>query len=492
MLTGVSFEAILAIVSGLLLLSILASRLSSRTGVPALLLFLAIGMLAGSDGPGQIAFDNPQLTQSVGVIALVLILFSGGLDTDWGRVRPVLAPSLTLANVGVLVCAGLVGGFAAWVLGFGILEGMLLGAIISSTDAAAVFSVMRSRDVRLKDDLEPVIEFESGSNDPIAVFLTIGLISLITTPGSSILSLIPQFVLQMGIGAVTGIGMGRMMAFVVNRLRLQEGIYPVATLALVLLTYGGTSLIGGNGFLAVYLAGLTLGNRDFLHKRSLMRFHDGMAWLMQIAMFLTLGLQVYPSRLPPVAIDGLMLSAFLIFVARPVSVFVALAPFRFSTAAKLMISWTGLRGAVPIVMATYPLLAGIDRADAIFHLVFFVVLTSVLLQGTTIPMIAKWLKLQDSRGHLFHYPQEFVPSVTMRSQLIELRVAKGSTAEGSALMELGLPRGALVVAVTREGEGLIPEGSMVFEAEDRVLVLGDREVLEGLPKLFASGGGAAA
>lgn len=479
-----TIEVILAITAGLLVLSILASKASYWTGVPALLLFLTIGMLVGSDGPGNITFDNPNLTQSVGVVALTFILFSGGLDSDWSRIRSILRPGLSLANLGVLLSASLVGGFSILVLGFTPIEGLLLGAIVSSTDAAAVFSVMRSRDVQLRGDLEPLVEFESGSNDPVAVFLTIGLTGMLVSQ-ASIGQLALGFVVQMALGAALGYGFGRLMVIVVNWVRLnQEGLYPALTIALMLLTYSGTALLGGNGFLAIYIAGIVMGNRDFVHKRSILRFHDGLAWLMQIAMFLTLGLQVFPSRLLPIAGAGLLISAFLIFVARPISVFISLAFTRFSISDKLLVSWMGLRGAVPIVLATYPLLAGVPQADTIFHLVFFIVLTSVMLQGTSIPQVANWLGLQDHQQRSYHYPQEFVPTVGTGSQLIELTVTPQAQAVGRALMELGLPRNALVVSVTRNNDGLIPSGGTIFEAGDQVVVLADQESLELVPRLF--------
>ena len=322
-------ETLLLVAAVLLVLSVLASKASGRLGVPALVLFLIIGMLAGSDGPGGIEFDNPWVAQLLGVIALALILFAGGLDTEWSAVRPVLAPGLALSSLAVLVSALLMGGFAALVLGFPLLEGMLLGGIVASTDAAAVFAVLRSRGASLKGRLKPLIELESGSNDPMAVFLTLGLIRLLTLPEASAAELIPSFVIQMALGAGLGLAAGRALLVLVNRARLEhEGLYPVLTVAWVLLVYGATAVLGGNGFLACYIAGLVVGNRDFVHKKSLLRFHDGLAWLMQIAMFLTLGLLVFPSRLVGVAGAGLVTAAFLMLVARPVSVFLTLLPFR--------------------------------------------------------------------------------------------------------------------------------------------------------------------
>lgn len=476
----------------LMLISVIASKASSRTGIPALLLFLAIGMLAGSEGPGRIYMDDPGLVQFIGVVALALILFSGGLDTNWGAIRPVLRAGVSLANLGVLVSALVMGSVAVLALGFSPLEGLLLGAIVSSTDAAAVFAVLRARDVNLKGDLEPLIEFESGSNDPIAVFLTVGITGLLARPDeTTLLGLVPAFLWQMLLGAAAGYGGGRAMTWLVNKLRIgQEGLYPVLTLALVLLTYSLTANLGGNGFLAVYIAGIVMNGQNFVHKRSLMRFHDGMAWLMQIAMFVTLGLQVYPSELIPVIDEGLLLSAALIFVARPLSVFVSLAFTRMSVREKLLVAWVGLRGAVPIVLATFPQLAGVPLADTIFNMVFFIVITSVLLQGTSIPLVARWLGLRDAKHAEFHFPHEFTPQVTARSQLMELRVTPGSPAAGRSIMELGLPMGALVVSITRGEEALVPSGATVLEIGDKVLLLGDREVLAVVRTLLRQGEGA--
>jgi cell volume regulation protein A len=320
-------ENILISASILLLVSVLASKISDRFGVPALLLFLILGMLAGSDGPGGIYFDDPVLAQFIGVIALVLILFSGGLDTEWKLVRPVLKEGLLLSTFGVFITAIVTGVFASKLLGFTLVEGLLFGAIVSSTDAAAVFSVLRSKGIGLKGQLKPLLELESGSNDPMAIFLTIGLIEIITQPDSAPASLIGLFLRQMLIGAALGYGMGRLMLFFINRLKLgYEGLYTVLTLALMFLAFGVTAVAGGSGFLAVYIAGIVLGNHDFVHKRSILRFHDGLAWLMQIAMFLTLGLLVFPSRLVPIALEGLLLACILMFVARPSSVFISLLP----------------------------------------------------------------------------------------------------------------------------------------------------------------------
>ncbi|MDW8327836.1 MAG: potassium/proton antiporter [Anaerolineales bacterium] len=467
-------EVVLLIASVLALVSILASKVSRLLGVPALLLFIVIGMVAGSDGPGGIYFDDARLAQALGVTALALILFSGGLDTQWAPVRPVWRSGLSLATLGVVVTALLVGAFADLAFGFSWLEGLLLGAIVSSTDAAAVFSVLRSRSVRLSGSLEPLLEFESGSNDPMAVFLTLGMIQLLLNPAQSLLSLIPFFIQQMGLGALLGLAAGRLSVIVLNRIKLEaQGLYPVLSLTLALLTYGLTASLGGNGFLAVYLAGLILGNSDFIHKRSLTHFHDGLAWLMQIVMFLTLGLLVFPSRLPAVIGPGLGLAAFLILVARPASVVLALALSKLDWREKTMVAWVGLRGAAPIILATFPLLAGIPKSELIFNLVFFIVLVSVLLQGTTIPLVAGWLGVGKPAVQPAGAPLELTSVAGPESRLVELTVAPGTAAVNRQIVELGLPPGALIVMVCKGEQNIIPTGALVLEAGDRVMMLAD-------------------
>ncbi len=389
-----SIDLIFIIFSTLIILSILTIKLSNRFGIPSLVLFLAIGMLAGSDGLGVLTFDNPSLVRSLGITSLILILFSGGLDTEWSAVRPIVWQGLSLSTIGVLVTALLMGVFVAWVQGFSFLEGLLLGAIVSSTDAAAVFMVLRARKTKIPRRLIQLLEFESGSNDPMAVVLTIALIRLLTEPSTSFMELVVFFVMQMGVGMVLGIGMGEIMRRAFNALDLElEGIYPVLSLALALLTYGLTDYLEGSGFLAVYLAGLVMARKPFTHQQSVLRFHDGLAWLMQVTMFLTLGLQVFPARLVPIAGAGILISLFLIFIARPASVHAALALSPMSFREQTLVAWAGLRGAVPIILATFPIVAGIEKADMIFHLVFFIALTSVVMQGTAIPLLTRMLKI---------------------------------------------------------------------------------------------------
>src|SRR5690606_36565955 len=322
-------ENILLLCSVLLILSIIASKASYRLGVPALLMFLGLGMLAGSEGVGKIHFDDPRLSQFLGMIALNFILFSGGLDTKWESIRPVLREGIVLSSLGVLLTAVALGLFAHFALDFSWIEAMLIGSIVSSTDAAAVFSILRSKSVALKGNLRPLLEFERGSNDPMAYFLTISLLTIYAEEDQSLLYLIPFFFKQMIIGGAVGLAMGKLMVTVVNRINLDvDGLYPVLLTAMVMLTFSLVTLFGGNGFLAIYICGLILGNSGFLHKKSLMQFYDGVAWLMQIVMFITLGLLVFPSQILPVMGTGLLLSLFLMFVARPAGVFLSLLFFR--------------------------------------------------------------------------------------------------------------------------------------------------------------------
>ncbi len=483
-----SVEPLIFIAATLLSVSIIASRISARLGVPALLLFLVIGMIAGSEGPGGIQFDDPNTARSIGVVALALILFAGGLDTDWRSVRPVLAPALALATVGVVVTALLMGWFVSMVTSFSLIEALLLGSIVSSTDAAAVFAVLRSRNVSLRGNLKPLLELESGSNDPMAVFLTVGIVGLIGSPDTSLTGLIPLFAEQMLIGGAIGYVAGRLMVFVVNHLRLEyEGLYPVLTLALVLLSYSGATIIGGSGFLAVYIAGIVMGNTHFIHKRSLMRFHDGLAWLMQITMFLTLGMLVFPSRLLPVVGIGLIVSAFLMIVARPASVFLTLALNRsLNIREKTFVSWVGLRGAVPIILATFPLLAGVSQADMIFNLVFFIVLTSALFQGSSIPKFAKLVGVDAPLRPEVDASYDMGEEECILCRLAEIRVPESAEIVGKQIVEAGLPERVDIVLINRNRQIITPSGATVIQPGDVLLVLADDDSLRQLSEELLS------
>jgi cell volume regulation protein A len=469
----------------LLILSVLANKATGRLGVPALLVFLLMGMLTGSEGIGGIDFDNPFYASGLGIVSLSLILFSGGLDTRWSEIRPIVKPGIALVTLGIFITCVLTGWFAMLVLGLNWKEGALLGAIVSSTDATAVFTVLRAKNVHLKAGLKPILELESGSNDPIAVLLTLGLIQLITQPSISSASLIPNFFQQVIIGGAVGYFAGKGIASLLNQVKLEfEGLYPVLSVALVLMTFGSTQWLGGSGFLAIYLTGLTLGTKNFIHKKSLTLFHDGISWLSTILMFLTLGLLVFPSRLVAVIPQGLLLSAFLILVARPIAVFISLYGSQFGIREKALISWVGLRGSAPIILATFPLLAGIEKADLIFNVVFFIVLTSVLIQGTSIPLVARALRVDAPARPKFRYPIEYVPSGNMKSDLVEVEVPIASPAIGKSILELHLPKEVLVVLIQRNGNIIVPKGSTRIESEDSMLVLADPENLVATRKIL--------
>jgi len=473
-----SVETVLLIAASLFLVSILASKASTRLGVPSLLLFVAIGMLAGSDGPGGIYFDFPWVTQLVGVTALALILFTAGFETRLKDVRPVVAPAISLATIGVVVSTALVGLFMAWVWKLPPLHGLLVGGIISSTDAAAVISLLRSKSLSLRSGLQEVIEFESGSNDPMAVLLTVVLLHLVTHESAGGWQITWLLARQVVVGLAAGFALGHLGTKAINRIRLDsEGLYPVLSVTIALLSYSIASSLGGSGFLSVYVAGMVIGNRNLIHRNSVRVFNDGIAWLMQITMFLVLGLQVFPSHLPSVAVPGLLIAAFLMFVARPLSVFVALPTRRFSWRERLFISWAGLRGAVPVVLATFPLLAGMKEAGTIFNVVFFVALTSLLIQGTTLPAAARFLHASSILAARPSFPIQFNPTEFTDEELVELTVRAGAPADGKRIMDLGLPARTLVVLVGRSNRFVAPEGGTLLRHGDIASVLTTREHL---------------
>ena len=461
-------------VSILLLLSIAASKASDRLGVPALLLFLLIGMLAGSEGPGGIYFADPWLAQWLGITALIFILFDGGLQTKWKDIQPILWRGFVLSTLGVIITAAIVGSIAVYLLDLPISEAMLLGAIVSATDAAAVFMVLRSSNVSLKGNLKPLLELESGSNDPMAIFLTISLISYISGELTSAASIIPSFAQEMALGAVIGYLSGKAISRITNRIKLEsEGLYPVLTISLVLLTYGLTCLLEGNGFLAVYLAGITLGNTEFIHKRMLLRIHDSAGWLMQIVMFLALGLLVFPNRLIPIATDGLLISLVLMFLARPVSVFVCMIGSSLSFKEKILVSWVGLKGAAPIILATFPLISGLFQGDRIFNFVFFIVLTSALVQGSTISSLARWLGLDAPQRNESEFKVHCPAGVGFIEKIIELPVIDGAPAIGKRIIDLGLSQDIIIAMIKKGDDFIVPSGSTIIETGDVVFALSE-------------------
>lgn len=468
----ITIENILLIGSILLLVSVILAKRAFKFGVPTLLLFLFIGMLAGSEGIGGIHFDNPKIAQFIGIVSFNFIMFSGGLDTDWNKMKPILREGISLSTFGVLFTALSLGLFVWWVSDLSFYESMLLGSIVSSTDAAAVFSILRSKKLALKDNLRPTLEFESGSNDPMAYVLTISFLSLVIHQDQGIASIIPVFLQQMILGGIAGFIFGKISTFFINKINLDfEGLYPILVIALMFATFSATNFIGGNGFLAIYICAVYLGNQNLIQKVTILKMFDGMAWLMQIILFLTLGLLVFPSQIMAVAGIGLLTSCALIFLARPIGVFLCLLPFKMDIRRRIYISWVGLRGAVPIVFATYPLLAGIDKANMIFNIVFFISVTSVLLQGTTLSLVAKWLGValpDDEKTSIGNDPYTLnLPKSAMKEIVIPI----GSFSVDKRIVDIGFPESAFIVMIKREEQFVRPSGATVIKANDVLVVL---------------------
>lgn len=484
-----TLDVVLTIGPWLLLVGVLLTKLSRRLNVPALIFFVIVGMLAGSEGLGGIAFENYRLTQDVGLVALALILFAGGLETSPRAFSLGIRPAASLATLGVLVTALVLGAFAAWWLGWSLLEGLLLGSIVGSTDAAAVFLVLRSQSTKLARPLESTLEVESGVNDPMAVFMTIALTeALMTAQGLSAGDIVLRLGYQAGSGTAIGIGIGLAGAWAINRVRLESsGLYPVMTMALGLGTYSFADAVGSSGFVAVYLAGLTLGQRLTVSQRLVLDFHDGLAWLMQIVMFVALGLLSFPSRLLAVADDGLMLSAVLMVVARPVAVLVSLPFSRFNLRERLLLSWVGLRGAVPIILATFPVLAGLPNGLLFFDLIFFVVVTSVLLQGTTISWAARLLGLHSQRRpeprHRLH-----ISSIEQTDRrIMDYYLDHQSGAVGRFIKDLPFPQETFVAMIVRGGHVIAPKGQTRLETGDHLFVLCRKRDQAEISRLFDTG-----
>lgn len=487
----ISPENILLVGAILLFLSVLVGKTGAKFGVPALLLFLGVGMLAGSDGFG-IYFDSPQIAQFIGTVALCIILFSGGMDTHYREIKPILAPGVTLATLGVLMTTIITGLFIYSLsdllpgnFQLGLLESMLLAAVMSPTDSASVFSILRSKGISLKERLRPTLELESGSNDPMAYMLTILLIQVIEIGVIDWPHSIVLLFMQLSIGAAAGFALGYAIVWIINRINVpNESLYPVLLFSCVFFVFAFTNLLQGNGYLAVYIAGLVVGNRKLVHKRSLTTFFDGFTWLFQIVMFLTLGLLVNPSELPAVAGVGLLVAIFMIVVSRPISVFTCLLPFRrFTTRARVYISWVGLRGAVPIIFATYPLMsAEIPNARMIFNIVFFVTIVSLLVQGTTVSAMARWLGLvgKSEEKEIFNValPDE------IKSAMSEIELTDEALSGGNKLMNLSLPDNTLVVMVKRREQYFVPKGHTHLQSGDRLLVISDND--EELRKSYES------
>lgn len=473
---NLTIENILLVGSLLLFVSIIVGKTSFRFGVPVLLLFLTIGMLVGSDGIGNIYFDDPKLAQFIGVVSLNFILFSGGLDTNWSAVKPILKEGIVLSTLGVLITAMTLGGFVYWITDFTIYESMLLGSIVSSTDAAAVFSILRSKSLALKKNLRPTLELESGSNDPMAYVLTIAFLTLVVNQDQSLASIVPLFLQQMILGGVAGFVFGKLSKYIINYIKLDfEGLYPVLVIALMFITFSATDFLGGNGFLAIYICAVYLGNQDLIHKKAIIKFYDGFAWLMQIVLFLTLGLLVFPSQIVPYMGIGLLISLFLIVIARPLSVMISLMFFKMKMRRRIYISWVGLRGAAPIVFATYPLLAGIEKASMIFNIVFFISVTSILIQGTTLTIVAKWLNLALPETLKKVTEIDRLTLNLPKSSIKKFKIEPEYFAIGKRIVDLHIPTSTFIVMIKRDGKYIRPGGSTIIEVNDTVTILADKE-----------------
>lgn len=481
-------ENILLIGSILLFISIILGKPTYRLGIPTLVLFLLIGMLAGSEGVGGINFDDPEIAQFIGIVSLNFILFSGGLDTNWKAIKPVLWKGISLSTLGVLITTLTLGTFVYLVTDFTIYEGLLLGAIVSSTDAAAVFSILKGRQIGLKNNLRPLLELESGSNDPMAYFLTIAFTGLVINQDASILSIFPMFIKQILIGLVMGLVSGKLGKLFINKIQLDtEGLYPVFVIAIMFFTFSATDAIGGNGFLAIYVSAVLLGNSDLINKRNILKAFDGFAWLMQIILFLTLGLLVFPSQVVPFMGIGLIISLVLIFVARPLSVFISLLFFKMKNRSRWFISWVGLRGAVPIVFATYPLIAGVEKSQTIFNIVFFISLTSVIIQGTTLSHVAKWLGVSTSKTETQNSPAELLLSEGVMSEFLEIKLSHQSGVIGKKIVDLNLPTSVIIAMIKRDNKFLTPNGATVIEENDKLVLLSnDKESIQQVSHLLVT------
>lgn len=472
-------ENILLIGSVLIFTSILISKTGYRFGIPTLLLFLLVGMLFGSDGLG-LQFNSAEDAQFIGMMALSIILFTGGMETKFTDIKPVLKEGIVLSTVGVLLTTLLTGLFIFYISGWNstnieltFMVSLLLAATMSSTDSASVFSLLRSQRMNLKENLRPMLELESGSNDPMAYMLTIVLIQVISSGSSlSIGLLIKDLLVQFLIGGALGYSMGRFMSWLINKLGLSNSsLYSILLLSMVFITFTTTDMLKGNGYLAVYIAGVVVGNMKLSYRKEINTFMNGLTWLFQIIMFITLGLLVNPHEMLDTAVVALLIGVFMIIVARPLSVFACLLPFRgISAKAKLFVSWVGLRGAVPIIFATYPVIAQIEGSHQLFNIVFFITLLSLVIQGMTISSVARWLKLDlplEKEGNEFgvELPDE------IDSQLHDITLNEEMLVHGNRLADMNIPKGSLVMLIKRGNEFLIPNGQMELHVGDKLLFI---------------------
>jgi cell volume regulation protein A len=478
----VSDAELIFVAGALLAVGIAAAKVADRVRVPGLLLFVGLGMLVGSEGPGGVDFDNAELTRTLGTIGLVLILFEGGLSAGWREIRPVIGTAISLALIGTAVTAAIAGFAASWLLGLGTLESLLIGSAVAATDSAAIFAVLRGSTLRRR--LARSLEGESGMNDPVALLLVTGFIDWIQEPGYGAEDMILNLVVKLAIGAVLGIVIGFGARWAVRNVDLPTpGLYPVASMATAAVSYGLAELAHGSGFLAVYLTAVILGTGIVPAKRTMLSFHQGLSWVSQIALFFLLGLLVFPSELGEVALDGLLLATVLMFVARPVAAFLASLASPFSLPERVMLGWAGLRGAIPIWLATFPVIAGVGAADELFDIVFFVVVASTLVQGASFEALAERLGVTTTEPAL---PRSLVETGMVRElggEVIAYGVREDDAVVGRRVKELGLPREALVNVIVREGNAIPPRGSTAIEAGDELHILVRREAHQEVEQL---------
>ncbi|MFD0943996.1 potassium/proton antiporter [Savagea faecisuis] len=474
-------EVVVLLIGFFLLSGVLMTKLTSKAGVPALVLFMILGMVLGSDISGLIYFSDAGLAQTIGMFALVVILFEGGLQTEWRNVRPVIKGAAVLATLGVVLTTAVLAVAIHYVLGLGWIESFLLGSIVGSTDAAAVFSVMSGQNIKPK--MSATLEMESGSNDPMAMFLTVAFIQWLTLDDFAFGNLIISFFLQMGLGLLLGLLFGWLTSQWMNKIKLDaSGLYAVLSIGFAMAIFSLTALVGGSGILAVYVAGIMIGNRELNHSHSILRFHEGFAWLMQLVMFVILGLLVFPSELAnwDLISKGLILSFILMFIARPIAVFVGTIFFDYTFKEKLFLSWAGLRGAVPIVLATFPLLAGVENAYLYFNMVFFIVITSALLQGSTISNVARWLGLEAPPSPKRIHQLELVSMDKANAEMLEVEISNDSPYLNSLVQDMDLPDDTVISAIIRDGELVMPTGQTELLERDVLYILTDKKQVKAL------------
>lgn len=479
-------DHILFLTGLLTFVAIWSSKWSGRLGVPVLVVYLGIGMLAGSEGLGGIEFEEYSLTHAIGTVALAVILFDGGLRTSFESVRAAWKPASILATFGVFVTAVLTGFAAAWALDIPLIYGLLLGSIVSSTDAAAVFLILKKQGLRLKGRLSPVLEIESGSNDPMAVFMTVACIEVIRGNVDDGWSFLTLFLTQMGLGGLVGALLGRCGAWLINRINLDTpGLYPVLAGSLAMISFGLAAKLGGSGFLAVYISGILMGSGDVVFRRGIYLFHDGLAWMGQILMFVVLGLLVFPSSLKTVAGPALLVALVLTFVARPISIFVSLVWFGFRFRELVFLSWVGLKGAVPIILATYPLIFEVEHGRLIFNAVFFVVLLSALTQGGSLPLVARALKLNEGSRPEPYATLEITSLQHVDAEIVEYMITPEAPAAQQRVADIPLPEGVLIAMVAREQQAIPPSGPTQLRAGDYIFVVSHPDQRALMDRVFA-------